>query len=114
MEINDFDPSDDVCAADLPIMVEREVEYISGKKEVRRFYVKAWTNVELRLQLASEASSDPEVVARALARLISKSLCKPGGGPLMAQDKAEKIAPFVAGQLRELIMEVNGLGKSQE
>ena len=100
-------------AADLPIERKVTLTLDSGEVVEQIFYIRELPAVEMRRQVLAEQSGNEDVVLHALSTLISKAVCDSDGSAAMTKDQAGKLKPSVAGQLRDLIMEVNGLGKPQ-
>ena len=75
------------------------------------FYIREMTSLEMRRQVLAERSEDLQRVEMALGNLIAKAVCDAEGNPVMTVDQASQLKPLVGGQLRDVIMEVNGLGK---
>lgn len=85
----------------------------NGETVSQVFHIREITAIEMRRQVLAERSGEPERVAMALSNLIAKAVCDAEGGAVMSAEQASALKPIVAGQLRDLIMEVNGLGKMQ-
>lgn len=98
-------------AADIPVEREVTLTLDSGEVVKQIFYIRELPAIEMRRQVLVEQSGDEKRVIGALSALIARAVCDADGKPAMTEDQAGKLKPKVAGDLRDLIMEVNGLGK---
>lgn len=85
----------------------------NGETVSQVFHIRELSSLEMRRQVLAERSGDEKRVELALATLIAKAVCDADGAAVMDVDQAARLKPLVAGQLRDLIMEVNGLGKAR-
>lgn len=83
----------------------------SGETVSQVFYIREISSLEMRKQVLAERSDDQQRVEMALSNLIAKAVCDADGQAVMTVDQASQLKPLVGGQLRDIIMEVNGLGK---
>lgn len=98
-------------ASDLPIQKEVKLKLDSGEIRTTQMYFRELPAIEMRKQVLAENSNDQKVVEAALSSLIARAVCDEHGAAVMTVEQAHLLKPVVAGQLRDLIMEVNGLGK---
>jgi hypothetical protein len=98
-------------ASEVP--VEREVSLVldSGEAIKQIFYFRELPSIEMRKQLLAEQSGDEKRVTGALSALIARGVCDADGNAVFSEEQAGKLKPVVTGQMRDLIMEVNGLKK---
>ena len=101
-------------AADLPIERTVTLKLESGEEVKQVLYFRELPAIEMRRQVLAEQSGDDKRVLNALSSLIARAVCDADGKPAMTEEQAGKLKPNIAGQIRDLIMEVNGLGKSLE
>jgi hypothetical protein len=87
---------------------ERTVELTDGSKHVLHF--KELPAVTFRAFHLAEKSSDEDVQAGSMAKLIAASLCDPDGKPAMSYAKALTLKPAAANALVQEILAVNGFG----
>ena len=99
-------------AADLPIERTVTLKLESGEEVNQVMYFRELPAIEMRRQVLAEQSGDDKRVLYALSSLIARAVCDADGKPAMTEEQAGKLKPNIAGQIRDLIMEVNGLGKS--
>lgn len=98
-------------AASVPHERKLSLTLDDGSVVEQVLYIRELTSLEMRRQVLAERSDDPKRVEMALADLIAKGLCDADAAPVMTTEQATRLKPRVAGQLRDLIMEVSGLGK---
>lgn len=101
-------------AADLPVEKKVTLKLDSGESVEQILYIRELPAIEMRRQVLAEQSGDEKRVTNALSALIARAVCDADGKAVMTEEQAGKLKPWVAGQIRDLIMEVNGLGKPME
>lgn len=109
-----MDLHSEMFAADLPVEKKLTLKLDSGKTVVQIIYIRELPAIEMRRQVLAEQSGDEKRVVNALSALIARAVCNADGKAVMTEEQAGKLKPWVAGQIRDLIMEVNGLGKPTE
>lgn len=85
----------------------------SGEVVEQTIHIKEVSALEMRKQVLAETSGDEDRVGKAQAALIAMAVCDADGGQVMTVDQACRLKPGVAADLRDLILEVNGLGKKR-
>ena len=99
-------------ASSAPVERTVKLKLDDGSEVEQVFYVRELPAIEMRKQVLSEKSADLGKVEGALSALIARGICSDADGtPAMTTAQADKLKPLVAAQLRDLIMEVNGLGE---
>lgn len=98
-------------AAEVPVKRTLTHTLDDGSVVEQDIYVRELPAIEMRKQIMAEQSSDDKKVAGALSALIVRAICDESCNPIMSEAQAGQLKPVVAGQLRDLIMEVNGFGK---
>lgn len=105
-----MDLNDDFFASEIPVKRTLTLTLTDGRIVSQDVFVRELPALEMRKLVMLESSPDEKRVAGALAALISRAICDEDANPVMSEEKAGKLKPTVAGQLRDLIMEVNGFG----
>lgn len=82
-----------------------------GSQVEQVIYIRELPAIEMRKQVLAEQSGDEKRVTAALSALIARAVCDENGKSIITEDQAGKLKPVVAGDLKDLILEVNGLGK---
>jgi hypothetical protein len=100
-------------AGSIPVEKKITLRLDDGTTVDQLFYIREMSALDMRRQVLSERSEDPSRVEMALSRLIASAVCDADGQVVMTEKQAGSLKPLVAGQLRDLIMEVNGMGKAQ-
>ncbi len=98
-------------ASDIPVERKVTLKLDSGETVEQIFYFRELPAIEMRRQVLAEQSGDEKRVASALSALIARAVCDADGKPAMTEERAGMLKPHIAGELRDIIMEVNGLGK---
>jgi hypothetical protein len=103
--------NDALFAATIPHERKITCTLLDGTVVEQAIYVRELTALELRRQVLAEQSDDQGRVEKALATLIAAAICDENGNPVMTAEQAGRLKPLVGKQMRDLIMEVSGMGK---
>lgn len=70
--------------------------------------------VDFRRYYRDEKSTDDNVYAASMAKLISLSVCTPEGEPAMTLDEAKRLKVGVMASIFSEVLDVNGFGKKEK
>jgi hypothetical protein len=95
------------------VPIEREITVVldSGETVKQIFYFREMSHTERRRYALFEQSTEQKLLLRALSVLISCAVCDAEGKAIFTEVQAGRLKSAVSGQLRDVIMEVNGLKK---
>jgi hypothetical protein len=99
-------------AGSIPVEKKITLRLDDGTTVDQLFYIRELPAIEMRRQVLAEQSGDEKRVEGALSALLARAVCDADGKAVLTEKQAGSLKPLVAGQLRDLIMEVNGLGKA--
>lgn len=86
---------------------EREVKLSDGS--CHKLYFKQLAAVEFRRFYLNEQSTDEDVQAGSMAKLIAASLCEPDGKPAITFKQALQLKTNAATAIAAAVLEVNGI-----
>lgn len=90
------------------VIVSKQVKLSDGSEH--KLFFKEIPAVEFRKFYIAEQSSDDEVKANSMAKLITASLCNEDGTPAITLKQALRLKGSAMNGIVSAIMEVNGFG----